>query len=82
MPFGYVGQELAAYVSENFVEIYHGQDLVTTHPRSTRPGQWHTRMEDYPPAKAAYLIRTPLYCKNVGSEDRPVYPERGGATAG
>ncbi len=82
VPFGYVGQELAAYVSENFVEIYQGLDLVTTHPRSTRPGQWHTRMEDYPPAKAAYLIRTPQYCKNVGSEDRPVYAARGGATAG
>jgi transposase len=71
VPFGYVGQELAAYVSENFVEIYQGLDLVTTHPRSTRPGQWHTRMEDYPPAKAAYLIRTPQYCKKLGAKIGP-----------
>jgi len=71
VPFGYVGQELAAHVSENFVEIYNGQDLVTTHPRSARAGQWQTRMEDYPPAKAAYLIRTPLYCKKLAARVGP-----------
>ena len=71
VPFGYIGQELAAHVSENFVEIYQGQNLVTTHPRSTRPGQWHTRLEDYPPAKAAYLIRTPDYCKKLGAKIGP-----------
>jgi hypothetical protein len=37
VPFGYVGQELAAHVSENFVEIYQGVDLVSSHPRSGRP---------------------------------------------
>ena len=71
VPFGYIGQELAAHVSENFVEIYKGQELVATHPHSTRPGQWHTRMEDYPPAKAAYLIRTPDYCKKLGAKIGP-----------
>jgi transposase len=71
VPFGYVGQELAAHVSENFVEIYHGLDLVTTHPRSTRAGQWQTRVEDYPPAKAAYLIHTPLYCKKLAAKIGP-----------
>jgi hypothetical protein len=71
VPFGYVGQELTAHVSENFVEIYKEQYLVTTHPRSTRPGQWHTRMEDYPPAKAVYLIRTPEYCKKLGAKIGP-----------
>jgi len=71
VPFVYIGQELAAHVSENFVEIYKGQDLVTTHPRSTRPGQWHTRVEHYPPAKAAYLIRTPDYCKKLGAKIGP-----------
>jgi transposase len=71
VPFGYVGQELAAHVSENFIEIYDGQKLVTTHPRSTRAGQWSTRMEDYPPAKAAYLIRTPLYCKKLATKIGP-----------
>ena len=71
VPFGYIGQELAAHVSETFVEVYKGQELVSTHPRSTRPGQWQTRMEDYPPAKAAYLIRTPEYCKKLGARIGP-----------
>jgi transposase len=71
VPFGYVGQELAAHVSENFVEIYAGQALVTSHPRSTRAGQWQTRVEDYPPAKAAYLIQTPLYCKKLAAKIGP-----------
>jgi hypothetical protein len=71
VPFRYVGQELAAHVSENFVEIYQGQELVATHPRSHRSGQWHTRMEDYPPAKAAYLIRTPDYCRKLGAKIGP-----------
>jgi transposase len=70
-PFGYIGQELSAHVSENFVEIYKGEELVSTHPHSTRPGQWHTRLEDYPPAKAAYLIRTPDYCKKLGAKIGP-----------
>jgi len=71
VPFGYVGQELAAHVSENFVELYQGQNLVSTHPRSTRAGQWQTRLEDYPPAKAAYLIHTPLYCKKLAAKIGP-----------
>jgi len=71
VPFIYNGQELAAHVSENFVEIYKGLELVSSHPHSTRPGQWHTRMEDYPPAKAAYLIRTPDYCKKLGAKIGP-----------
>ena len=71
VPFGYIGQELTAHVSENFVEIYKGQELVATHPHSTRPGQWQTRLEDYPPAKAAYLIHTPDYCKQLGAKIGP-----------
>jgi transposase len=71
VPFGYIGQELTAHVSGNFVEIYKGQELVATHPHSTRPGQWHTRLEDYPPAKAAYLIHTPDYCKKLGAKIGP-----------
>jgi hypothetical protein len=71
VPFKYVGQELAAHVSENFVEIYQGQELVATHPHSHGIGQWHTRMEDYPAAKAAYLIRTPDYCRKLGARIGP-----------
>ena len=71
VPYTMINQELSAHVSERFVEIYKGLELISTHPRSTRPGQWQTRMEDYPPAKAAYLIRTPDYCKKLGAKVGP-----------
>lgn len=71
VPFKYVGQALAAHVSENFVEIYSGTELVSSHVRATRSGQWHTHLEDYPPAKAAYLIRTPNYCRELAAKIGP-----------
>lgn len=71
VPFAFVGQVLTAHVSENFVEIYHGQELVSSHVRSTQPGKWQTHLEDYPPAKAAYLIRTPHYCRTQASQIGP-----------
>jgi len=71
VPFTYIHHELTAHVSERFVEIYKELELVSTHPRSTQPGQWCTRLEDYPPAKAAYLIRTPEYCKKLGAKVGP-----------
>lgn len=70
-PYLYVGQKLDAYVSERVVELYQGQDLIATHLRSQRPGQWHTRMEDYPPAKADYLKRTPDHGRQVAARLGP-----------
>jgi transposase len=83
----YIGQTLDAYISERIVEIYRGQDLVATHERSQEPGKWHTRLEHYPEHKAAYLRRTPDYCRQVAArlgpatsqvvetllDDRPLY---------
>ncbi len=71
VPYRYVGQTLEAYLSERVVELYHGQALIATHVRSTRPGQWHTRWEDYPPDKAEYLRRTPDYCRQVAARVGP-----------
>lgn len=71
VPFKYVGQELAAHVSEHLVEVYSGMELVSSHVRSPRPGQWHTHLNDYPPAKAAYLIRTPEYCRELAAKIGP-----------
>ena len=71
VPFKYVGQALVAHVSEKLMEIYSGTELVSSHIRSTRPGQWHTHLKDYPPAKAAYLIRTPAYCRELAAKIGP-----------
>jgi transposase len=71
VPYSYIGQTLDAYVSEQIVELYSGVDLVATHLRSTQPGQWQTRLEDYPPDKAAYLIQTPVYCRQAAIQIGP-----------
>ena len=68
VPYRYIGQQLDAYVSDHLVELYDGVDLVVTHVRSTRPGQWQTRLEDYPPEKAAYLLQTPQYCRQWAAQ--------------
>jgi transposase len=70
-PYRYVGQTLDAYVSDQLVELYCGVELVATHVRCTQPGQWQTRLEDYPPEKAAYLIQTPAYCRRLAAQIGP-----------
>jgi transposase len=67
VPYRYVGQTLEAYISERVVELYHGQQLIATHVRSHKPGQWQTRLEDYPPDKAEYLKRTPDRCRQLAT---------------
>ena len=70
-PYRYQGQTLEAHVSEQLVDLYAGLELVASHVRATRPGQWQTRLEDYPPAKAAYLIQTPAYCRREAGRIGP-----------
>ena len=67
VPYRYIGQTLDAYLSERVVELYHGTDLVATHVRCTVPGQWQTRLDDYPPGKAEYLQRTPARCRQLAA---------------
>jgi hypothetical protein len=39
------------------------------------PGEWHTRLEHYPKHKAAYLQRTPAYCRQVAARLGPATSE-------
>jgi hypothetical protein len=71
VPYTYVGQKLDAFVGERVVEIYQGQRLITTHVRCQQPGQWQTRLEHYPPHKAAYLQRTPDFCRKTAERIGP-----------
>jgi len=70
-PWTYVGQDLEAYIGERVVEIYQGVELLTTHPRAKNRGEWHTRLEHYPPEKAAYLERTPVRCQQIAETIGP-----------
>ncbi len=65
VPYTYVGEKLDVYVRERVIEVYQGLKLVATHVRSQKPGQWQTRLEHYPVHKAAYLQRTPDFCRQV-----------------
>lgn len=61
-PYKLAGKEVEVHVHEHVVEIYAQNELVGTHIRATQKGEWQTRMEDYPPYKAQYLMKTPQYC--------------------
>ena len=65
VPYRYVGQTLDAHVGERVVQLFAGVELVASHERSLGPGEWHTRLEHYPAAKAAYLERTPERCRHL-----------------
>ena len=70
-PYVYVGQKLDVYVRDRVVELYQGQKLVATHVRCQKPGQWQTRLEHYPENKAAFLQRTPDYCRQLAARLGP-----------
>lgn len=70
-PYTYVGQELDVYVRERVVELYQGQELVATHVRCQKPGEWQTRLEHYPEPKAAYLQHTPDFCRQAATRLGP-----------
>jgi transposase len=63
-PYRYVGRVLDAWVFARVVQLFDGAELVATHPRAPGRGHWETRTEHYPAHKAAYLERTPAYCKD------------------
>lgn len=71
VPFAHVGQQLDAYLFERVVQLFNGTELISSHPRATGKGTWSTRLEDYPTHKAAYLERTPAFCRQRASEIGP-----------
>ncbi len=67
VPYKKVGTEVEVHVYEHVIEIYAQQELLRTHLRSFRKGQWRTEMDDYPPHKAQYLLKTPQYCLKIAA---------------
>jgi transposase len=63
VPYAYVGQTLEAFLFERIVQLFHGTELVASHPRAQEKGQWLTRPEHYPAEKAAYLEGTAAHCQ-------------------
>jgi transposase len=71
VPYSWVGQKLDAFIHEHVIEIYAGHQQVTTHVRLHDKGKWSTRVSDYPPHKAEYLIKTPDYCRKTACRIGP-----------
>jgi len=71
VPYALVGRVLDAYVGEQVVQLFSGTDLVVTHERATEKGQWITRLDHYPPDKAAYLVRTHSVCRDIAAKIGP-----------
>lgn len=75
VPYAQVGARLDAFVGERVVELFRGTGLIATHPRATRKGSWQTRLEHYPAQKAAFLERTPQFCRSLAERIGPAASE-------
>jgi hypothetical protein len=70
-PYAHAGRRLEVYLFERVVQIYAGVDLLATHVRATRKGTWRTNPAHYPPEKAAYLEKTPRFCRDLARNIGP-----------
>jgi transposase len=62
VPHKHVGTMVDVYLGKNTVEIYSGQDLLTTHERGLVPGEKKTREAHYPEGKRAWIENPPERC--------------------
>lgn len=69
VPWRLIGQRVEARYTPTLVEVFVGPDLVKTHPRVAKRTQ--TDWADYPPEKAAFFMRTPLWCRRRAQELGP-----------
>lgn len=70
VPYRYVGHRLDVRVAANTVELYRDQELVKRHARVPK-GQRQTDWTDYPPQKAAFFQRNPVWCRQRAAELGP-----------
>lgn len=63
VPYRLIGKRVEVYVGRKMVEIYHGTELVTTHPVAAKRGSRQTRSEHYPEGKRAYVENPPERCR-------------------
>ena len=61
IPWKHIGVNVEARLTDRFMEAFIGQDVIKTHARKARGRQ--TDWGDYPPEKAAFFMRTPVWCR-------------------
>lgn len=69
VPWRHIGQRVEARRSGRLVEVFVGPDLIKTHARVAKGTQ--TDWADYPPEKAAFFMRTPVWCRHRAAELGP-----------
>ena len=63
VPYRYVEKRVEVYVGRRFVAIYHGAELIATHPVLEKRGGRATRSDHYPENKREYLDNPPDRCR-------------------
>ena len=66
VPWKHIGVRVEARLTDRYMEAFIGPDLIKTHARLARGRQ--TDWSDYPPEKAAFFMRTPVWCRKRASE--------------
>jgi transposase len=66
VPWKFIAATLDARTTQRSVELFSDGALVRTWARVERGRQ--TNMEDYPPEKVAFFMRTPLWCRRRAAE--------------
>lgn len=70
-PYRLIGKTLDVYVGPRVAEIYHGTQLVATHPVVEKRGGRATRLCHYPPHKSERMEKTPQRCRELAGKVGP-----------
>ena len=66
IPWKHIGVNIEARLTDRFMEAFIGPNVIKTHARKAHGRQ--TDWADYPPEKAAFFMRTPVWCRNRAAE--------------
>ena len=69
VPWKHIGQRVEARLTDRLVEVFIGPEIIKTHARMARGVK--TDWADYPTEKAAFFMRTPVWCRQRATELGP-----------
>lgn len=69
LPWRFLGERVDARSTTTMVQFFRHGELIKTHPRKERGKQ--TDLDDYPPEKIAFHMRTPTWCRRRSAEIGP-----------
>jgi transposase len=68
VPFVWIGERLWTRATATMVQVFHGHELLASHPRCRRPGESATVTEHLPPEAQAFLRMTRPWCCDQADE--------------